>query len=269
MLLSTYTQLKGAYIMKKSNTADRLNQIMNKNNLRQVDILEKCKPYCEKYQIRLGRNDLSQYVSGKVEPGQEKLSILAKALNVTESWLMGLDVPMEEEFSVDSLINTRIKELNMSIEEVAKQADVPLNWLKNINTFVPGDMEFTIQEGKGHPLEWEDVIYEFTSYEWITRVAEVIKVPGSKLRAALARQEIPLYSGPTLSADEAFKQAQEDFQEVPTEVRENTIANTTLKAPENIRAAARDMTELSPEDQKTVFDMINFLSQKGKEAKEN
>lgn len=34
-----------------------------------------------------------------------------------------------------------------------------------------------------------------------------------------------------------------------------------------IRAAARGMMELSPEDQKTAIDMINYLSQKGKEAK--
>lgn len=39
--------------------------------------------------------------------------------------------------------------------------------------------------------------------------------------------------------------------------------------PEKIRAAARGMMELSPEDQKTAIDMINYLSQKGKEAKKN
>lgn len=36
-----------------------------------------------------------------------------------------------------------------------------------------------------------------------------------------------------------------------------------------IRAAARGMMELSPEDQKTAIDMINYLSQKGKEAKKD
>lgn len=39
--------------------------------------------------------------------------------------------------------------------------------------------------------------------------------------------------------------------------------------PENIRAAARGMMELSPDDQKTAIDMINYLSQKGKEAKKS
>lgn len=39
--------------------------------------------------------------------------------------------------------------------------------------------------------------------------------------------------------------------------------------PSEIRAAARGIMELSPEDQKTAIDMINYLSQKGKEAKKN
>lgn len=39
--------------------------------------------------------------------------------------------------------------------------------------------------------------------------------------------------------------------------------------PVEIRAAARGMMDLSPEDQKTAIDMINYLSQKGKEAKNN
>ena len=88
--------------MKISSTADRLKEIMIKKNLRQVDILEKCKPFCNKYNVKLGRNDLSQYVNGKVEPGQEKLSVLGLALGVSEAWLMGFDVPMyRKEFSVD------------------------------------------------------------------------------------------------------------------------------------------------------------------------
>lgn len=39
--------------------------------------------------------------------------------------------------------------------------------------------------------------------------------------------------------------------------------------PENIRAAARGMLDLSPDDQKTALDMINYLSQKGREAKKD
>lgn len=78
--------------MKVSNTAARLRSLMNERGIRQVDILTASKPFCEKYGVKLAKNDLSQYVNGKVEPGQEKLTILGLALNVSEAWLMGYDV---------------------------------------------------------------------------------------------------------------------------------------------------------------------------------
>ena len=43
----------------------------------------------------MNKSDISQYVSGKVEPSQDKLVVLGMALDVTESWLMGFDVPAE------------------------------------------------------------------------------------------------------------------------------------------------------------------------------
>lgn len=81
--------------MEKVTTAERLRQIMNERNLRQVDILTMAKPYCDMYGVKLGKNAISQYVSGKVEPGQYKLTVLGLALDVSEGWLMGFDVPRE------------------------------------------------------------------------------------------------------------------------------------------------------------------------------
>ena len=81
--------------MKSHTTADRLNQIMKERGMRQIDILEAAKPFCEKYGVKLGKNDLSQYVNGKVEPGQEKLTILGMALGVSEAWLMGYETQKE------------------------------------------------------------------------------------------------------------------------------------------------------------------------------
>ncbi|MFV0519945.1 MAG: transcriptional regulator [Lachnospirales bacterium] len=68
---------------------------MMERNLKQVDILNLCEPYCEKYKVRLAKNDLSQYINGKSEPKQDKLTILGLALNVNEVWLMGYDIPRE------------------------------------------------------------------------------------------------------------------------------------------------------------------------------
>lgn len=83
--------------MKVATTSQRLNQIISERHIRQIDIIESAKPYSEKYGVKLNKNDLSQYVNGKTEPGQEKLTILGLALNVNEAWLMGYDVPMERD----------------------------------------------------------------------------------------------------------------------------------------------------------------------------
>lgn len=81
--------------MDRVSTAERLKQIMEEKNLRQIDILNLVLPICAKYDVKMNKSDISQYVSGKVEPSQEKLVVLGMALNVTESWLMGFDVSSE------------------------------------------------------------------------------------------------------------------------------------------------------------------------------
>lgn len=81
--------------MKTENTATRLKYLMSLKGYKQVDILNLCKPYCEQYNVKMNKSDISQYVSGKVEPNQDKLFVLGNALNVSEAWLMGYDVAME------------------------------------------------------------------------------------------------------------------------------------------------------------------------------
>lgn len=92
----------------KTNISNRLKLLMSERNLKQVDILNKTLPLQVKYNVRLAKNDLSQYVNGKVEPNQERIFILAKALDVSEAWLMGFDVPRErvdKKDNVNELIN--------------------------------------------------------------------------------------------------------------------------------------------------------------------
>lgn len=109
--------------MKKENTSSRLKQLMEEKNLRQVDIIDKAKPFCEKYGIKIGRNDLSQYVAGKVEPGQKKLTVLGMALGVNEAWLMGYDVPMERNDNIHSASHLYNKLAQQGVDLSGKQSD--------------------------------------------------------------------------------------------------------------------------------------------------
>lgn len=76
-------------------TAERLRIIMTDRDLRQTDVIRMAQPYCQQFNLKLNKSDLSQFLSGKVIPSQWKITLLAHALDVNEAWLMGYDVPME------------------------------------------------------------------------------------------------------------------------------------------------------------------------------
>lgn len=96
--------------MEKESTSARLKQIMSERDLRQVDILERTLPFCRTYGVKMNKSDISQYVSGKVEPNQDKLFVLSLALNVSEGWLMGFDVSRTRSSSPFSAIQLTARE---------------------------------------------------------------------------------------------------------------------------------------------------------------
>ena len=104
--------------MLVSNTSKRLHELMELKGLSQSDILRKCEPYCDKYNVKLSRGHISQYVSGKVVPKQDKLTILGVALNVNEAWLMGYDVPMERQ---QNLIENLKSNIDNNIDRFKKE----------------------------------------------------------------------------------------------------------------------------------------------------
>jgi transcriptional regulator with XRE-family HTH domain len=46
---------------------------------------------------KIPKSALSQYISGAYDPKQDRIYLMSQALNVSETWLMGLDVPMERQ----------------------------------------------------------------------------------------------------------------------------------------------------------------------------
>ena len=84
-------------LKRVTNTAGRLKEILQDPDIDQTYILEACKPYAEEFGIKILKSSLSQYVSGKSVPKQDRLTVLSLALNVSETWLMGFDVPKERD----------------------------------------------------------------------------------------------------------------------------------------------------------------------------
>lgn len=74
----------------------RLNDAMTLRELKQIDFVHAA----EKFNIKLGKSHMSQYVSGKTVPRADIAHFLAAYLRVNEDWLMGKDVPMEEHAAI-------------------------------------------------------------------------------------------------------------------------------------------------------------------------
>ena len=88
--------------MRKYETADRIRQLMEEKNWKQVDIFNNSKPFQEKIGVKLGKSAISQYVNGVQAPDQRRLALLALTFNVSEAWLMGYDVPREREATAET-----------------------------------------------------------------------------------------------------------------------------------------------------------------------
>lgn len=71
---------------KTSSTSERLKEIMRIRQLKQADLARA---------TGLAKGGISNYITGRYEPKSDVISKLAKALNCSEMWLWGYDVPME------------------------------------------------------------------------------------------------------------------------------------------------------------------------------
>lgn len=81
--------------MAEDSFAARLNKIMALRGMKQIDFVHEA----ERYDVKLGKSHMSQYVSGKTVPRSDIAHFLAAVLRVNEHWLMGEDVPMEHDIA--------------------------------------------------------------------------------------------------------------------------------------------------------------------------
>ena len=72
--------------MSKVDIKNRIKEALEIRGITQSELAEKAK---------IDKGQLSSYISGKYKPRQRNIDALSTALNVSEAWLMGYDVPME------------------------------------------------------------------------------------------------------------------------------------------------------------------------------
>ena len=74
------------YEERISNCSERIATALSIRNMKQAELCMKTK---------IPKSAISQYIGGSFEPKQDRIYLIAKALDVSEAWLMGYDVPME------------------------------------------------------------------------------------------------------------------------------------------------------------------------------
>lgn len=67
---------------------ERLREALMIRGMKQAELVSK---------TGIGKSSISTYLSGEYEPKQRNIYKIAIALNVSEAWLMGFDVPMKRE----------------------------------------------------------------------------------------------------------------------------------------------------------------------------
>lgn len=76
---------------------DRMKIAMNAKNMKAADLCER---------TGIPKSAMSYYLNGRSEPKTDRLYIIAKALDVSEAWLLGYDVAMDrsqEQKDIDEL----------------------------------------------------------------------------------------------------------------------------------------------------------------------
>ena len=71
----------------KSNTGERLTELMNYFGITQADLSKR---------TGIPKSSMSSYVSGQRKPRQNVLTNIADAYGIDEAWLLGYDVPMKK-----------------------------------------------------------------------------------------------------------------------------------------------------------------------------
>jgi transcriptional regulator with XRE-family HTH domain len=101
----SYIDIKEVIPMNRpqATIAERLREALNKAGKKQADLVR---------ETGLDRGSVSSYLSGKYEPKQKAIYKMASALDVSEAWLLGYDVPMrrsEEQKKNDQLAKLIVK----------------------------------------------------------------------------------------------------------------------------------------------------------------
>ncbi len=105
--------------MSRDTFANRLKKGLEYNNMKPVELANR---------TGINKSLISNYLSGAFKAKQDKVSMIAETLGVSEGWLMGYDVSMDRNWLEDE--NSDVSEINIDnaryIETTIKTIKIPV-----------------------------------------------------------------------------------------------------------------------------------------------
>lgn len=130
----------------KANFIDRLKGLMEEKDITQTELAQA---------TGITQSSISDWIRGKYLPKQDKVDLLAKALDVSPAYLMGWEEPDANTTPVDLSHSILIPVLGSipagvpieAIEDIVDHIDIPLKWVKSDDYFalkVRGDSMYPL-----------------------------------------------------------------------------------------------------------------------------
>lgn len=137
---------------RTATTPDRIREALNLSGKKQIDLSR---------ETGIDKGSISNYIAGRYEPKNEAIYKLALALNVSEMWLWGYDVPMErsKEQKNNDAFNSIVKRLQTDSEFFS--AVEALNAIdSDTSTILPDSIKKLVDFAKHVPEDKADMILQ-------------------------------------------------------------------------------------------------------------
>ncbi|MCI3860111.1 helix-turn-helix transcriptional regulator [Lactococcus garvieae] len=93
--------------------SERLKTALREKNIKAIELSQK---------TGISKSSISDWINGRYEAKQDKIFLIAEALNINEGYLLGLDVPMhKEEFSSNNSTLSKINKISEQLDEPRQQ----------------------------------------------------------------------------------------------------------------------------------------------------
>lgn len=157
--------------------ATRLKQAMNSRGMTLTSLHKK---------TEISKSSISSWLSGKYEAKQDKVFLLANALEVDGAWLMGQDVPM---------IKNEEQNKNVATSTLTQKTTAIMNQLEPVRQAVVYDTaKLELQAQNNNKLEFAS---EYTTFE---DQGVIISYPDSLIDHVIKTTPVPRYGSLEMSA---------------------------------------------------------------------